>query len=144
MSIYINILLEFLLVVSSVLLLFKYRKQLGLAPLYILLGSVQYVQVFSGTMISLEVFGEYTLYPGSVILFAAVLFAVLLVYIKEGVASARALMLGIIFSNFILSAMFEITYQQEASIASNKDLNALSVFLYVFKLKWTFPKRVFS
>jgi PAS domain S-box-containing protein len=128
MSIYINILLEFLLVVSSVLLLFKYRKQLGLAPLYILLGSVQYVQVFSGTMISLEVFGEYTLYPGSVILFAAVLFAVLLVYIKEGVASARALMLGIIISNFILSAMFEITYQQEASIASNKDLNALSVF----------------
>lgn len=128
MNIYITILIEFLLIASSVLLLFKYRKQLGLAPLYILLGSVQFVQALYRQMISLEIFGEYTLYPGSIILFAAVFFAVLLVYIKEGVASARTLILGIIISNFILSALFEISYQQQVSIANNQDLNTLSVF----------------
>jgi PAS domain S-box-containing protein len=93
--------------------MFKYRTKLGLAPLYILLGSVQYLQALSGSMISFNIFDEYPIYPGSVIIFSAVLFAILLIYIKEGVASARTLIIAIIISNVILSALFGITYVQE-------------------------------
>ena len=116
MNLYTAILLEFLLISLSILLMFRYRTKLGLAPLYILLGSVQYIQALSGTMVSIKVFDEYTIYPSSVILFSAVLFAILLIYIKEGVASARTLIIGIIISNVILSALFGITYVQENAV----------------------------
>ncbi len=133
MDIYTNIFLEFLLISTSILILFRLRKKIGLAPLYILLGAVQYVQALSTTMIQVEVFNRFTIYPGSVILFSAVLFAVLLIYIKEGVISARMLILGILISNFILSAIFGMTYQQELIIRNYQDQNAVSAFLINYK-----------
>ncbi|AUC76978.1 PAS domain S-box protein [Olleya sp. Bg11-27] len=113
MNVYSLILVEFLLITSSIVLLFKFRKKLGLAPLYILLGTVQYLQANLGSSFGLILFGNYVIYPGSVILFSSVLFAVLLIYIKEGPAKTRALIFGIILSNIILSLIFEITYQQQ-------------------------------
>ncbi|MCB0463125.1 MAG: ATP-binding protein [Flavobacteriaceae bacterium] len=129
MNIYITILLEFLLISSSVLLLFRFRSKIGLAPLYILLGAVQYIQAFSGTMINFKVFEKFTIYPGSVIMFCAVLFAVLLIYIKEGVSSARTLIIGIIISNFIISVLFEITYIQEFTSQNLNEAVPTSIFL---------------
>ncbi|WP_055442586.1 PAS domain S-box protein [Lacinutrix himadriensis] len=108
MNIYTIILIEFLLISSSILLLFKFRNVLGLAPLYLFLGAVRYLQALSGDMIRFTVFDELIIYPTSVIIFSSLLFAVLLIYIKEGVASARALILGIIISNLLLSALFGI------------------------------------
>ena len=133
MDIYTSIAVEFLLVSSTILLLFKFRTKLGLAPLYILLGAVQYVQAISGTLISYKIFGEITIYPGSVILFSALLFAVLLIYIKEGVASARVLIIGIIISNFFLSALFGLTYVQEFAGQNIKNIDSSSVFLINYK-----------
>tara|TARA_R110002074_G_scaffold327927_1_gene498338 strand:- start:30 stop:2093 length:2064 start_codon:yes stop_codon:yes gene_type:complete len=133
MNIYFTILLEFLLISSSILILFRLRGKIGLAPLYILLGAVQYIQAFTGTMIKFKAPGDITIYPGSVIIFCAVLFAVLLIYIKEGVSSARALIIGIIISNFLLSVMFEITYQQELALGSLHDVETSSVFLINYK-----------
>lgn len=113
MNLYVTILLQFVLISSCILFLFKFREKLGLAPLYILLGSVQYVQALSGALISFKLFETITVYPASVIMFSAVLFAVLLIYIKEGAASARTLIIGVIISNLILSALFSIIYAQE-------------------------------
>ncbi|MFD0834359.1 PAS domain S-box protein [Mariniflexile aquimaris] len=126
MNLYTTILLEFLLVASSILILFKFRVKLGLAPLYILLGSLQYLQANLGSAFSFNFFADYVIYPGSIILFSAVLFAVLLIYIKEGVASARALIIGIVISNIIMTLMFEITYLQE--IIKNASINSYSLF----------------
>lgn len=133
MNLYATILMEFLLTSLSILFLFRFRKRLGLAPLYILLGSVQYLQALSVTMVSFKVFGDVIIYPGSVIVFSAVLFAVLLIYIKEGVASARALIIGIIISNFILSALFGITYVHEQAAQIMNDVDSSSVFLINYK-----------
>ncbi len=133
MNIYLTILIEFLLISSSILILFRLRSKIGLAPLYILLGAVQYIQALSTTMIKIVVFGKFTLYPGSVILFSAVLFAVLLIYIKEGVISARILIIGIIISNFLLTLFFEISYQQEIIVGQLDGLNKLSVFFINYK-----------
>ncbi len=112
MHIYTIILIEFLLISSSILLLFKFRNVLGLAPLYLFLGAVRYLQALSGTMISFTVLDELIIYPTSVIIFSSLLFAVLLIYIKEGVASARALILGIIISNLLLSALFGVIHSE--------------------------------
>ena len=114
MNVFSTILIEFLFVSSCILFLFRYRSQLGLAPLYIYLGAIQYLQVFSSSYISFEFLETYTIYPVSVIIFSSVLFAVLLIYIKEGVASARTLILGIIISNFLLTALAGITFVQES------------------------------
>ncbi|SKB57683.1 PAS domain-containing hybrid sensor histidine kinase/response regulator [Maribacter arcticus] len=139
MNLYTTILLEFLLISSSILFLFKYRTKLGLAPLYILLGSVQYLQALSGSMVSFKIFEEYPIYPGSVIIFSAVLFAILLIYIKEGVASARTLIIGIIISNAILSALFGITYVQEhaTQIISLEDPSSIFQINYKYFITGT-------
>jgi len=130
MNIYTIIITEFLLISSCILLLFKLRARLGLAPLYILLGAVQYLQANLGSSLSFNFFDEYVIYPGSIILFSGILFAVLLIYIKEGVASARTLIIGIVFSNIIMSLMFEITYLQQIidSQINNTSLNSESIF----------------
>ncbi|MEP3838141.1 MAG: PAS domain S-box protein [Algibacter sp.] len=130
MNIYTIIITEFLLLSSCILLLFKLRARIGLAPLYILLGAIQYLQANLGSTFSFNVFSEYVIYPGSIILFSGVLFAVLLIYIKEGVASARALIIGIVVSNIFMSLMFEVTYLQEIVISqiNNTPLNTDSVF----------------
>ncbi|MBU2939165.1 PAS domain S-box protein [Lacinutrix sp. C3R15] len=135
MNVYTIILLELLLLSSSILLLFKFRTKLGLAPLYILLGSVQYLQANVGSSVSFVVFEDYSIYPGSIILFSGVLFAVLLIYIKEGAASARTLIFGIIISNIIMTLMFEITYLQQIinSEINNTSLYPNSVFNINFK-----------
>ena len=131
MNLYTTILLEFLLVASSILLLFKFRAKLGLAPLYILLGALQYLQANLGSSFSFKFLADYIIYPGSIILFSGVLFAVLLIYIKEGVASARTLIIGIMISNIIMTLMFEITYAQQ--IINSPIVNPSSVFNVDFK-----------
>lgn len=133
MNIYITILLQFLLLSSSILLLFKYRNVLGLAPLYLFLGSLQYLQVSSGTMISFTVFGGIIIYPGSILIFSAALFALLLIYIKEGVASARALIFGVVIANLLLSLMFNVAHLQEASVLNS---DALSTSIYAIDYKY--------
>ena len=107
------ILIELLLVAACILILFNLRDKLGLAPLYILLGCFQYFQVNLENAVSFKFMGEYPIFPGSVILFSALLFAVLLIYIYEGVISARTLILGILISNFFLTGLFEITTTQD-------------------------------
>lgn len=129
MNIYETLILELILIVSSILLFYKFRKKLGLAPLFIFLGSLQYLQTLSGTLVRVEVFNSISIYPGSAIVFCAGLFSVLLIYIKEGVATARNLIIGIIISNVLLTAFFAITYQQELASGLTQDNNPSSVFL---------------
>ncbi len=84
-------------------------------------------------MVSFKFIDAYTIYPGSVLLFTAVLFAVLLIYIKEGVASAQALIFGIIISNLLMSVLFGITYSQELTSHDAFELNSHSVFIINYK-----------
>ncbi|MEJ1221844.1 PAS domain-containing sensor histidine kinase [Sediminicola sp. 1XM1-17] len=113
MYVFASILIELLLITSCILILFNLRDKLGLAPLYILLGCFQYFQVNLEKLISFNFLGKFPIYPGSVILFSALLFALLLIYIKEGVQSARTLIIGILISNFFLAGLFEVTAAQD-------------------------------
>jgi PAS domain S-box-containing protein len=101
--------------------------------MYILLGAMQYLQVFASANISFEFLGKYTIYPVSIIIFSAVLFAVLLIYIKVGVGSARTLILGIIISNFLLTVIAGITYFQENILGMISENATRSIFIIDYK-----------
>ncbi|WP_344712769.1 PAS domain S-box protein [Winogradskyella damuponensis] len=133
MNIYIAIILQFSLIASSILILFKFRKTLGLAPLYLFLGAIQYLQSLSGTRISLTVFDDLTVYSGSVIIFSSILFAVLLIYIKEGTTSARVLILGMIISNFLLLVLYSVTYDPKLNSQAVNDVESPSFFMLNYK-----------
>ena len=133
MNIYVSLVLQFSLIASSILILFKFRKTLGLAPLYLFLGAIQYLQSLSGTRISLTVFDDLTVYPGSVIIFSSILFAVLLIYIKEGTTSARVLILGMIISNFLLLVLYSVTYDPKLTSQAVNDVESPSFFLLNYK-----------
>lgn len=128
MHIYLAILAEFILISSSILLLFRFRSKIGLAPLFILLGAVQYLQAFSSSVVRFEILEKYPIYPSSIIIFSAVLFAILLIYIKEGVLKARTLIIGIVISNFLLSALTEITNVQESVLGLVNENSTNPVF----------------
>jgi PAS domain S-box-containing protein len=142
MEIYATIIIEFILVVSSILILFKLRPKIGLAPLYILLGALQYLQANLGTSFSFKLFEDYVIYPGSIILFSGLLFAVLLIYIKEGVASARALIIGVVLSNIIISLVFEITYVQHGIISKMSNIVGPMGTFYDINFKYLFSGTV--
>ena len=142
MEIYATIIIEFILVVSSILILFKLRPKIGLAPLYILLGALQYLQANLGTSFKFEIFDDYVVYPGSIILFSGLLFAVLLIYIKEGVASARALIIGVVLSNVIMSLVFEITYVQHGIISKMSNVAGPIGSFYDINFKYLFSGTV--
>jgi len=108
MNIFLIILGEFLFVSALILFLFKIRHLVGLAPLYIFLGSLQYLQTILATSFFITLFDDYLISPGSILLFCSSLFAVLLVYIKEGVASTRSLIFGIVLANIALTALVAI------------------------------------
>ncbi|MFT5941605.1 MAG: PAS domain-containing protein [Sediminicola sp.] len=130
-----SILIEFLLIATFILVLFNLRDKIGLAPVYILIGSLQYFQVNLENLVSFKFLGEYPVYPGSIVLFSAVLFSVLLIYIKEGVLSARTLILGILISNLFLSGLFEITSTQDYFVRKfyGADVSGNSVFSIDYK-----------
>ncbi len=132
-----SILIHFLLVSICILVFFNLREKLGLAPLYILLGCLQYFQVNLENLSGFKFLGEYPIYPGSVILFSALLFAVLLIYIKEGVVSARALIIGILVSNLFLTMLFEIISAQDYFIRMQFDeINLNSTLLFNINYKF--------
>ncbi|MBU2920526.1 PAS domain S-box protein [Winogradskyella psychrotolerans] len=133
MNIYITIILQFSLIVSSILILFRFRKSLGLAPLYLFLGSIQYLQSLSGSRVSLMVLDDLIVFPGSVIIFSSILFAVLLIYIKEGATSARVLILGMIISNFLLLALYSVTYDPKLTSLAVNETESTSFFLLNYR-----------
>ena len=121
-----SILIQLLLVSICILLLFSLREKLGLAPLYIVLGCLQYFQINLENIVAYHALGEFPIYPGSIVLFSACLFSVLLIYIKEGVESARTLIIGILISSFFLAVLFEITASQDyflRNLNGDSDLN---------------------
>ncbi|MCF7559919.1 PAS domain S-box protein [Sabulilitoribacter multivorans] len=138
MEIYATIIIEFILVISSILILFKLRSRIGLAPLYIVLGALQFLQANLGTSFSFRFFDDYVIYPGSIILFSGLLFAVLLIYIKEGVASARALIIGVVISNVILSFAFEITHIQQVIGSKLNNITTPLYSIYDINFKYLF------
>lgn len=109
MLIYIVLLAELLVIAIVILGLYKLKSKITLAPLYIFIGSNQYSQHFLATTLYFKIFDEYSISSGSVVFFTSSLFAILLIYIKEGIPQTRTLIIGIVLSNTTLTILGGIT-----------------------------------
>ncbi len=97
--------LEAILIALLVLFLFRMRSRFGLVPLYITLGTFQPIQTLLATTIYVEILPGIIISPGSVIMFTASLFAILLVYIFEDAIETRKAVYGIAFANLAMTLL---------------------------------------
>src|SRR5271169_5831814 len=78
---------------------FRLRRTFGLALLYIVLGVIfQYANLLAGS-VYIPLSSWLVVSPGSVVLFPAVLFLVLFVYLSEDAVEARKLIYGVAIAN---------------------------------------------
>lgn len=116
--------LELTLVVEMVIVavfvcgLYEIRGRFGLAPLFIFLASTQYLQALLGGAIFVRIAGGIAVSPGSVVLFAGNLFALLLIYLREGVPATRTLVYGLILANATL-CVFSLFTQGQLHLAGS-------------------------
>lgn len=93
-------------VVGALLLfLFRLRRVIGLAPLYLVVGSLQYLQIVFAALIRFEVYPGMVISPASVVLFPVTTFVVLLTYTEQDADETRKLAYGIVISNLALYAV---------------------------------------
>lgn len=119
---------EATLVAGLLLLLFHRRDDWGLTPLFVALGVFQHMQVVLATSVYIEVVPGVIVSPGSVVLFTATLFAVLLVYIQEDAIEARKLIYALVMANIILAMLSFAAGLQVQSPATLNRFNLLPKF----------------
>jgi diguanylate cyclase (GGDEF)-like protein len=97
--------LEAALAAGVVLALFSARRVLGLAPVYTTVGVFYYLATLLAGTTFVRITPELLMSPGSVALFPASLFAVLLVYIREDAKEARNMIYGLLAANVSASVL---------------------------------------
>lgn len=97
--------IEAALAAAVVLALFSARRFLGLAPVYTTVGVLYYLATLLAGTTFVDVAPGLLVSPGSVALFPAVLFAVLLVYIREDATEARYMIYGLLAANVAASLL---------------------------------------
>jgi len=96
---------------SVLLVLFHVRHTLGRAPLYTTVGVFYYLATLLAASTFIKVTPSLMLSPGSVALFPASVFAVLLVYIREDAKEARNMIYGLLAANVSASILGLIVVQ---------------------------------
>src|SRR6187549_3445979 len=97
--------LESALAAAVLLALFRARGALGLAPVYTTVGVLYYLATLLAGTTFVKVAPGLLMSPGSVALFPASLFAVLLIYIREDAKEARNMIYALLVANVIASLL---------------------------------------
>jgi PAS domain S-box-containing protein len=130
------IIFEIFFITLLVFFLYRVKSWFGFAPLYILIGNNQFFEILIATTFQIKIFGEYTIYPGAIILFSATVFIILFIYIKEGTQIAQRFIFGIILSNISFAILLWFNQiQTENSINTN---NSNNIFSDLFNLNYGF------
>jgi diguanylate cyclase (GGDEF)-like protein len=87
------------------LALFRARRVIGLASLYTTVGVFYYLATLLAATTFVKVAPGFLISPGSVALFPASLFAVMLVYIREDAREARSMIYGLLAANVSASLL---------------------------------------
>ena len=90
---------------GSVLFLFHRRGRIGLAPLYLVVGTFQYLQIVLAASIRIDVAPGLAINPASVVLIPVTTFVVLLTYIEQDAEETRKLAYGAVMANLVLYAV---------------------------------------
>ncbi len=117
------------IVATIIIFLFRLRLRFGLTPLYVTLGVFQPLQILLASSVYAEILPGIIVSPGSVIMFTASLFAILLVYIREDALEARKIIYGIMLANLSLSALM-LTFGWQLQLSSTLNPLDLSADLF--------------
>lgn len=123
---------EIALVAGISLMLFWFRHRIGLGPLYIFIGSNQYLSVVLASTVYVTITPSIAVSPGSAVLFASSLFAILLVYLRTDIPKSRGLIYGIVIANTTLVALLGVTTLQLQALES---INLLGVPIEMFTIQ---------
>ncbi len=85
-----------------VLFLFWLRPRIGLAPLYLVVGAFQYLQLVLATAVLVDLAPDLTVSPAAVVYFPLTIVVVLLTYIDEDAAETRKVAYGVVIANLII------------------------------------------
>lgn len=130
MVVHIVMLTELLFVATVILALHRFKSKITLAPLFIFIGTTQYSQHFLSSAIYVEIFGGLTISSGSFVFFSGTIFAILLIYLTEGVPQTRTLIVGIVLSNLTLTLLGGLTAFEIESIAATTPVNEPRVGIF--------------
>jgi diguanylate cyclase (GGDEF)-like protein len=104
---------------AVLLALFSARRLVGLAAIYTTVGVFYYLATLLAGTTFVQV-GSLLMSPGSVALFPAALFTVLLVYIREDAKEARNMIYGLLAANVSASLIgLLVSYQLQGPLAFN-------------------------
>ncbi|HOZ30255.1 MAG TPA: histidine kinase dimerization/phospho-acceptor domain-containing protein, partial [Bacteroidales bacterium] len=117
------------LVALLILVLFRFRKTLGIGILFACLGLFQFMQVFLSSTVYVKIAENMLVSPGSAVLFTASLFAVLIIYIKEDAAETRKIIYALLAVNLIMSVLLWLV---SLLVRNSPDFNPLNVSTVVF------------
>ena len=120
------VLLELIFAAGIILLLYRLKARLGLAPLYVLIGSNQLFVTLLGTKLDVDILGGLSIPVGPSIIFTAGFFAILLIYIKEGVQTAQKLIIAIVVTNLSLTVLTSFSNWNEIIMTGSS-----SVLFYI-------------
>lgn len=93
------------LVGGILLFLFRLRRVIGLAPLYLVVGALQYLQIVFAALVRFELAPGIVISPASAVLFPVTTLVVLLTYVERDADETRKLAYGIVISNLALYAV---------------------------------------
>jgi diguanylate cyclase (GGDEF)-like protein len=91
--------------------LFRFRERLGHAPLYLVLGAIQYIQFILAYAVRIELWPGIVVSPATVVLFPLATFLVLLTYVEDDAPATRSLAYGVVLCNVTLYALSALVGQ---------------------------------
>ncbi|MCI2229377.1 PAS domain-containing protein [Polaribacter sp. MSW13] len=95
------------LVALVMLLLFHFRKQLGIGVMFACLGLFQFVQVSLYSAVSISITDNFLVSPSSAVYFTATLFVLLMVYIKDDTTETKKTIYALFIVNIVMSVLLE-------------------------------------
>jgi diguanylate cyclase (GGDEF)-like protein len=87
------------------LALFHQRGRVGLGPLYLVLGTLQFAQFVFATSIRVQIAPGFWISPATAVLFPLTVMVVLLTYVEDDAEATRSLAYGIVICNLTLYAV---------------------------------------
>ena len=93
------------------LVLFHQRRRVGLGPLYLVLGTLQFAQFVLAVSIRVQIAPGFWISPATTVLFPLTVMVVLLTYVEEDAEATRSLAYGIVICNLTLYAVTTMTGQ---------------------------------
>ena len=94
-----------------VLALFHQRRRVGLGPLYLVLGSLQFAQFVLAVSIRVQLAPGFSISPATAVLFPLTVVVVLLTYVEDDAEATRSLAYGIVICNLTVYAVTTMTGQ---------------------------------